>query len=91
MDIFVYRPGSNKVEEGFSVDVIPQLLKEDETVFWVDIESPSELDDRVLLELFHFHPLTVEDCRLNRHHPKIEEFPDYLYFIVHAVQAVTTP
>jgi magnesium transporter len=90
MNIFVYRQGSPKVEEDFTVDDIPTLLKEEGTVFWVDIEAPTEADDHVLLDVFRFHPLTVEDCRLNRHHPKVEEFPDYIYFIVHAVTAVET-
>jgi magnesium transporter len=35
--------------------------------------------------------LTVEDCRENRHYPKIEEFDDYLYFIVHGVRADISP
>ena len=86
MDIFVYREGSDKVEEGFSLDQLPALLQNDKLVIWVDMEAPSEADDRVLLDIFHFHPLTVEDCRANRHHPKVEEFPDYIYFIVHAVE-----
>jgi len=86
MDIFVYREGSDKVEEGFSVEDIPGLLGDAHSIFWVDFEAPSLEDDRILLDVFHFHPLTVEDCRANRHHPKIEEFPDYLYFIVHAVR-----
>lgn len=87
MEIFVYRQGGNAVEEGFTVEQLPDLLKDDKALIWVDMESPSEADDRVLLDIFHFHPLTVEDCRANRHHPKVEEFPDYLYFIVHAVRA----
>jgi len=91
MDIFVYRDGSNRVQEGFSVDQLPGLLKDDKAVIWVDMEAPSEADDLVLLEIFRFHPLTVEDCRANRHHPKIEEFPDYLYFILHAVRTDTSP
>lgn len=86
MEIFVYREGSDTVEEGFTVEQLPDLLKDDKTLIWVDMEGPSEADDRVLLDIFHFHPLTVEDCRANRHHPKVEEFPDYLYFIVHAVR-----
>lgn len=86
MDIFVYREGSGHVEEGFTVDQLPELLKDEQAVFWVDMESPAEADDHVLLDIFKFHPLTVEDCRLNRHHPKVEEFPDYIYFIVHAVR-----
>ena len=91
MDIFVYREGSDKVEEGFSLDQLPALLQNDKLVIWVDMEAPSEADDRVLLDIFHFHPLTVEDCRANRHHPKVEEFPDYIYFIVHAVRTDASP
>lgn len=91
MDIFVYREGTDRVEEGFAVEQLAELLKNDKLLFWVDMESPSEADDRVLLDTFHFHPLTVEDCRANRHHPKVEEFPDYLYFIVHAVRTDTSP
>jgi magnesium transporter len=91
MDIFVYREGSDQVEEGYTVKQIPELLKDEQTVFWVDIEAPSEADDQVLLDVFKFHPLTVEDCRLNRHHPKVEEFPDYIYFIVHAVRTDSSP
>ena len=47
MDIFVYREGSDKVEEGFVVDQLPELLKDDKAVIWVDIEAPAEADDHV--------------------------------------------
>jgi len=86
MEIFVYRANSNEVEEGFTVAQLPELLKDEQAVIWVDMEAPSLDDDQVLLNVFHFHPLTVEDCRANRHHPKVEEFPDYIYLIVHAVR-----
>ena len=91
MEIFVYREGSDHIDEGFAVEKLPQLLKEQQSITWVDMEAPSEADDRVLLDIFHFHPLTVEDCRANRHHPKVEEFPDYIYFIVHAVRTDSSP
>jgi magnesium transporter len=91
MEIFVYREGEAKVASGFTVEQLPELLKEEKSVVWVDMLEPTEADDRILLDVFHFHPLTVEDCRENRHYPKIEEFPDYLYFIVHGVTANTTP
>jgi magnesium transporter len=90
MDIFVYRTGAERVEEGYTVEQIPELLSDETIVFWVDFEEPSELDDQILLNVFHFHPLTVEDCRANRHHPKVEEFPDYLYFILHGVRTETS-
>ena len=91
MEILVYRAGAKTVESGFTVEQLPELLKEETSVIWVDMPEPTEGDERVLLEVFQFHPLTVEDCRENRHYPKIEEFPDYLYFIVHGVTADTSP
>jgi magnesium transporter len=51
------------------------------------MEKPTLEDDRILLDVFHFHPLTVEDSRGTRHHPKVEEFPHYIYFIVHGVRS----
>ena len=90
MEILVYRQGEEKVEEGITVDQLPTLLKDPSVVIWVDMESPTAKDERVLLDVFKFHPLTVEDCHENRHYPKIEEFPGYLYFIVHGVRADTS-
>src|SRR6266508_1970000 len=91
MEIIVYREGAEKVESGFTAEQLPELLKDEKSVIWVDMESPNEADERVLLDVFHFHPLTVEDCRETRNYPKVEEFPDYLYFIVHGVRADTSP
>lgn len=91
MEILVYRSGEHKIIENVSVEQLPQLLQDQSAVFWVDMESPTETDEQVLLDVFNFHPLTVEDCRENRHYPKIEEFPGYLYFIVHGVRADTSP
>lgn len=88
MDIFVYRAGSERVEEGFTYEQLPELLKDQSAVIWIDMHEPDiERDDHALAEIFHFHPLTIEDARSDRHHPKIEEFPDYLFFIVHGVRS----
>jgi magnesium transporter len=89
MEILVYRKGKSKIEENLTVADLPELLTDPSVVTWVDMESPTEADEQVLLDVFHFHPLTVEDCRENRHYPKIEEFEGYLYFIVHGVTADT--
>lgn len=91
MEIFVYREGAEQVESGFNAEQLPELLKDEKAVIWIDMEAPTEADERLLLELFHFHPLTLEDCRETRNYPKVEEFPGYLYFIVHGVRADTSP
>src|SRR5689334_12645690 len=91
MEILVYHRGENRVSEGFTVEQLPELLQDQANVIWVDMDAPTDKDERVLLDVFHFHPLTVEDCRENRHYPKVEEFHDYIYFIVHGVTANTSP
>lgn len=91
MEILVYRKGHPKIEENFTAKDLPELLQDSSAVIWVDMESPTEVEERILLDVFHFHPLTVEDCRENRHYPKIEEFHGYIYFIVHGVRADTSP
>ena len=91
MEILVYRPGNPKIEEDWTAKDLPELLKDQSAVIWVDMESPTEADERVLLDVFKFHPLTVEDCRENRHYPKVEDFSSYIYFIVHGVTADTSP
>ncbi len=91
INLFIYRSGSESVEQSGSISDIPQLLDDKDVVFWLDLEAPSEADDHILLDVFKFHPLTVEDCRANRHSPKIEEFPGYIYYILHAVKTDASP
>jgi len=91
MEILVYHQGTTQVQEQFTREQLPELLKDKTSVIWVDMESPTADDEQILLDVFKFHPLTVEDCRENRHYPKVEAFPDYVYFIVHGVKADTSP
>ena len=94
MEIFVYKHGSDKVEEGFSFDELPELLKEKDSVIWVDLlgERPEQVEEarRIMLDIFQFHPLTVEDCIETKNQPKVEAFTDYFYFIVHGIKAGET-
>ena len=94
MEIFVYKEGSAKVEEGFTVEQLPELLADKSSVVWVDMlgETPEQIiaAQSVLLNVFKFHHLTVEDCIETRNQPKIEAFPNYLYFIVHGVRPEVT-
>lgn len=93
MEIFVYRKNADEIEEGFTKEDLPALLSDESNVVWVDLqgetpEKASEAKD-ILLNIFHFHYLTVEDCLETRNQPKVEAFPDYLYFIIHGVKNET--
>jgi magnesium transporter len=90
MEVFLYRKGAEKVEEGFTRDELPELLADESNVVWVDLkgeteESLAEAKD-LMLNVFNFHHLTVEDCVETRNQPKVEVFDKYLYFIVHGIK-----
>src|SRR5829696_4600400 len=90
MEILVYREGSDTVESGFDPDRLPALLADKTNLVWVDLlgESAEQIEQArtILLDIFKFHPLTVEDCIETRNQPKIEAFPEYIYFIVHGIK-----
>lgn len=90
MEIFLYRQGASKVEEGFTRKDLPKLLSDPTNVIWVDLQGETqelaELAREVMLEEFGFHPITVDDCLETRNQPKIEAFDHYLYLIVHGIK-----
>ncbi len=89
MEIFVYHNGADHVDEGFPAEKLPELLADKESLVWVDIEKPDEKDNKILSDVFHFHPLTIEDAIETRNHPKVESYTNYLFLIVHGVTMET--
>ena len=50
---------------------------------WVNIERPSPLECAWLEEHFDFHVLDFEDVLSRNQRPKIDEYPDYLFIVLH--------
>jgi magnesium transporter len=50
---------------------------------WINIERPSPVDQAWLEEHFEFHPLDHEDVRSRNQRPKIDEYDDYLFIVLH--------
>jgi len=74
--------------------LMPTLLKDTNLFLWVDLESPTREEAKSVLEdVFHFHPLSIEDCVMDSPSPKVEEyspreedqFTPYLFIVIHAV------
>ena len=93
MEIFVYRNNADSVEEGFAPEDLPNLLADRSNVVWLDVNAvtPAEVEQAkyILQNIFNFHYLTIEDCIEARNQPKVESFPNYLFFIVHGVKNET--
>jgi magnesium transporter len=75
--------------------LMPTLLADTNLFLWVDLEKPATAEWKEVLEMiFHFHPLSIEDCVQPSPSPKVEEyspskeddhFTPYLFMVIHAV------
>jgi len=54
-------------------------------MLWVDLAAPTEEETRILADVFHFHPLSIEDARSSIQFPKAEPYPGYLYVVLHGI------
>jgi magnesium transporter len=61
------------------------LLDRDE-YFWLDLDAPSNDDVDTLDDLFHFHPLALEDLRKKGQRPKLEDFGDYMFLVYYGAR-----
>ena len=58
-------------------------IVEDEGIRWIHIESPRAVDREWLEEQFQFHPLDFEDVYSRNNRPKLDQYDDYLFIILH--------
>jgi magnesium transporter len=54
-------------------------------IVWVDLAAPAEGELQILTDVFHLHPLSIEDARSSLQFPKAEPYPNYLYVVLHGI------
>lgn len=90
MEIFVQEACAETVKTDVTIAELPEILRDESNFVWVDLEAPTRAEeDEILAGVFQFHELTIEDCRLDYNQPKVEAFPNYLYFNLHGVMQTT--
>jgi magnesium transporter len=63
---------------------VRDLLEREET-FWIDTSSIDAPLHALLTDVLKLHPLAVEDILLDRPGPKVEDYGEYLYMVIHGV------
>ena len=82
---FVFSEGK-LVGQDLEIDALRLVRADKGLVLWVDLQSPTAEETKTILEdIFHFHPLAIEDCVSPDSLPKIEEYEDDLFIVTHAV------
>jgi magnesium transporter len=58
------------------------------TTVWLDMAKPTDAELAQLNDVFHFHPLSIDDARSAVQFPKVEQYPGYLYAVLHGIDVV---
>lgn len=86
MNIKVYSSKECGPPEDATVGQLAGLLKAQDSVVWLDLNTAEPDEVAILRDVFQFHPLAIEDTANQRQRPKIEEYPGYLFAILNAVE-----
>jgi len=81
-----YLNSKGELQRDLAEEEVRTVFDSKQGLLWVDITETSEDDGKFLEENFDFHHLAVEDCVSSETHPpKIDDFDDYLFIIVHGI------
>ncbi|MEK8023153.1 MAG: magnesium/cobalt transporter CorA [Candidatus Hydrogenedentota bacterium] len=80
----------SKVHQNIPPAEWKSIIDGDKGLLWIDMEDPIEDEIDYLSDIFDFHTLSIEDCILPVHRPKIDDFDDYIFVIFHAMAVKNT-
>ena len=82
----LYRTQDGHIRTGLKLDEFAAALQDTSGLLWVDLSGePPDTCEPILRETFGFHPLAVDDALEESHVPKIDDWGQYLYLVLHAV------
>ncbi len=61
------------------------VLKKKQGTLWVDMDEPTDLEDELLVEIFNFHELAIEDALNDHCGSKIDDYGEYLFMNMDAI------
>jgi magnesium transporter len=82
----LYRTQDGQVRVNLEPSEFAPAIQDQQGLLWVDlIEEPAAVCEPILLQTFGFHPLAVDDALQESHVPKVDDWGEYLYIVLHAV------
>ncbi|WP_162495745.1 MULTISPECIES: magnesium/cobalt transporter CorA [Caldilinea] len=86
------RYADGRVELDVPLEKLADLMKDARNYIWVDMQGePNAQSERILREVFRFHPLAIEDALKDSHVPKVDDYGTYLYLVFHIVALGAEP
>ncbi|MGD8634642.1 MAG: hypothetical protein PVF85_13795, partial [Anaerolineales bacterium] len=83
---YLYRDRDGNLQSG-AEEGLEAALQDEAGFVWLDLrEEPVENCERVLNSQFRFHPLAVDDALVEVHVPKLDDWGEYTYIVLHAIR-----
>lgn len=80
------RTQDGQIRTDLRADEFGGALQDTGSLLWVDLScEESQVCERILRERFGFHPLAIDDAVEETHVPKVDDWGQYLYLVLHAV------
>ncbi len=82
----LYRTQTGSLRIDLSSDEFTSALKDPQGLLWVDmVDEPVNACRPILQEVFGFHRLAIDDALQETHVPKVDDWEEYLYLVLHAI------
>ncbi|MDD4894063.1 MAG: magnesium/cobalt transporter CorA [Candidatus Omnitrophica bacterium] len=82
-----YKDPQQGLKTGLNVEDIRQALSTETGLLWIDMWDIDDGDIDLLTEVFNLHSLTIEDFIMPNIRSKVENFKDYLFLILFAMDS----
>jgi magnesium transporter len=79
------RRPSGDVKHDLTTDELRVVVEAAEGTLWVDLDVSDPAQAALLSDVFHFHPLAVEDALNPTSRVKVDEYPDFLVVVARVV------
>lgn len=76
--------GQGHAPTTIEVSGLAEALKGEDTV-WIDLSEPTEEEFRSVARHFNWHPLEIEDCQIENLLPKVDDYGDHLFLVLHGI------
>ena len=81
----VHRSATGEVRRELTPDELREFVTSREGTLWLDLDVSDPAQAALLTDIFHFHPLAVEDALNPVSRVKVDEYPEFLVVVARVV------
>lgn len=81
----LYRSAAGEIQSDPAPADLRRIVETGEGMLWLDLDVSDPVQAAILSDVFHFHPLAIEDALNPVSRVKVNEYPDFLIVIARVV------